>query len=306
MTKNTLEQIPGTYPERLTRAGRYLANLLEANDKPILTQFSFFRLIWQLYAESSGRKLYLRRKIPTRDDYTRLRLNLKNTGIIGADRDYGARVIRVLAVSDLPAENIICLIDPTCYVSHLSAMQRWGLTDRSPDALLLTRPDRKTAAVQLQTYMTDVLGEDENTPFPLRVIKHPDRVRRRSVHIYESKTAGNFLKNRTDDVRLSTIGQTFLDMLQKPDLCGGMSHILDVWEEHAETYLDEIVTAVDTTTRGLVKSRAGYILEERLGLHHPGVGPWKALSQRGGSRKLDPAKEFAPTFSETWMISLNA
>jgi len=114
-----------------------------------------------------------------------------------------------------------------------------------------------------------------------------------------------FLKNRSNDVRLSSIGQTFLDMLQKPDLCGGMSHILDIWEEHAETYLDEIVAAVDTTTSGLVKSRAGYILEERLELNHPGVGPWKALGQRGGSRKLDPSKEFTPTFSETWMISIN-
>ncbi len=300
-----LEQIPGTYPEKPTRAGSYLAKLLEANGKPVLTQFSFFQLIRQMYAESADKKLYLRRTTPTQNDYTRLRLNLKKTGMIGADRDYGARVIRVLTVSDLPAENIICLVDPTCYVSHLSAMQRWGLTDRSPDALLLTRPDRKTAAAQLQTYMADTLGEDKNTPFPLKVIKHPALVRRRLVHIYESKIAGNFLKNRTNDVRLSTIGQTFLDMLQKPDLCGGMSHILDVWEEHAETYLDEIVTAVDTTSSGLVKSRAGYILEERLGLHHPGVIPWKALSQRGGSRKLDPTKKFAPTFSETWMISLN-
>lgn len=300
-----MKQIPGTYPEKLTRAGSYLANLLEANGKPVLTQFNFFRLIWQMYAEPPGKKLYLRHETPSQDDYVRLRLNLKKTGMIGADRDYGTRVIRVLTVSDLPAENIICLVDPTCYVSHLSAMQRWGLTDRSPDALVLTRPDRKTAAVQLQTYMTDALGEDEYTCFPLKVIEHPDRVRRRPVHIYESKTAGTFLKNRSDDVRLSTIGQTFLDMLQKPDLCGGMPHILDVWEEHAKSYLDEIVAAVDTTTTGLVKSRAGYILEERLGLHHPGVGPWKALSQRGGSRKLDPAKEFTPTFSETWMISLN-
>lgn len=300
-----LEQIPGTYPEKSTRAGSHLANLLEENGKPVLTQFSFFRIIWKMYAESPGKKLYLRHETPSQDDYTSLRLKLKKTGMIGADRDYGARVIRVLTVSDLPAENIVCLVDPTCYVSHLSAMQRWGLTDRSPDALVLTRPDRKTAAAQLQTYMTDALDEDEYNPFPLKVIKHPDLIRRRTIHIYESKIVGNSLKNRSDDVRLSTIGQTFLDMLQKPDLCGGMSHILDVWEEHAETYLDEIVATIDKSTSGLVKSRAGYILEERLGLHHPGVGPWKALGQRGGSRKLDPAKEFAPTFSETWMISLN-
>lgn len=302
---NTSGQIPGTYPERLSRAGSYLANLLDINDKPVLSQFDFFRIIWQMYAQSSGKKLYLRHETPSQGDYARLRLNLKKTGFIGSDRDYGPRVIRVLTVSDLPAENIICLVDPTCYVSHLSAMQRWGLTNRNPDALAMTRPDHATASAQLQAYTTDVLDEDEDNPFPLKVIKHPARVRRRSVHMYESKTAGVFLKNRGDDVRLSTIGQTFLDMLQKPDLCGGMSHILDVWEEHAETYIDDIVAAVDTATSRLVKSRAGYILEERLRLNHPGIGPWKALGQRGGSRKLDPAKDFAPAFSETWMISLN-
>ena len=300
-----LKQIPGTYPQKLTRAGKYLANLLEENDKPVLTQFNFFQIVWQMYRESSDKKLYLRHDAPSQDDYARLRLSLKKTGVIGADPNYGTRVIRVLNVSDLPAEDIICLVDPTCYISHLSAMQRWGLTDRSPRALMLTRPDRKTAVFHLRDYRTEALGEGASDPFPLTIIGHPNRVRHRAIRMYESKAGGAFLKNRGSDVRLSTIGQTFLDMLQRPDFCGGMSHIIDVWEEHAETYLDDIVATLDTATSGLVKSRAGYILEERLGLHHHGIERWKAFSQRGGSRKLDPAKDFASTFSETWMISLN-
>jgi predicted transcriptional regulator of viral defense system len=299
------ELIRGIYPERLTLAGHRLAELLEVNGKPVLTQFDFFRIIWRMYLTSSGKKLYLRHETPTQEDGNRLRLNLKKSGFIGADRDYGFRIIRVLAISDLPAEDIACLVDPTCYVSHLSAMQRWGLTDRSPEALILTRPDRKTATEQLAAYMESLLAENEENPFPLKIITHPARVRKRPVHVYESKTAGTFLNVRGSDVRLSTIGQTFLDMLQKPDLCGGMDHILDVWEEHAATYLSDIVVAVDTATSGLVKSRAGYILEERLGLKHPSIEQWKALGQRGSSRKLDPSKAFAPTFSETWMISLN-
>jgi len=281
------EQIPGTYPEKQTRAGAYLAGLLETAGKPVITQFEFFRVIWRMYQFSAEKKLYLRHDTPTQDDYSRLRLNLKKTGVIGA------------------AEDIICIVDPTCYVSHLSAMQRWGLTDRNPGALLLTRPDRKAAQAQLHKYIDDTLYDDEENPFPLKVLNHPKRVRRRTVSVYETKTYGAYIQNRGNDVRISTIGQTFLDSLQKPDLCGGMSHVLDVWREHASTYLDEIVASVDTTTSGLVKSRAGYIIEEFLGLAHAGVEPWKALGQRGSSRKLDPSKEFAPTFSETWMISLN-
>ena len=296
---------PRIYPQKLTRAGSYLAKLLEDNSKPVLTQFDFFHIIWRLYKASSDKKLYLRHNTPSRDDYFRLRLSLMKQDVIHPDRDYKARVIRVLSVPDLPAEDIVCLVDPTCYISHLSAMQRWGLSDRSPDALMLTRPDRRKAAAGLVAYRTEILGEDEANPAPLTLIHHPNRVRRRRVRVYESKSSGEFLKNRGSAARLSTIGQTFLDMLQRPDLCGGMSHVLDVWEQHAETYLDEIVTAVDTATRGVVKSRAGHILEERLALHHSGIERWKAFSQPGGSRKLDPAKGFASTFSTTWMLSLN-
>ena len=295
------------YPGKLTRAALRLAELLEENGKPVLTQFDFFRMIWRMYRESSVKRLYLRHDTPGRDDYDRLKSILQKARVVGRDRDYRTRGIRVLAISDLPAEDIICLVDPTCYLSHLSAMQRWGLTDRSPKALLLTRPDRKTATARILAYRKEALGEDEASanPFLLKTVRHPRRVRRRDVHVYESKAAGAFLKNRGTEIRLSTIGQTFLDMLQRPDLCGGMSHVLDAWEEHAEIYLDEIVAAVDTATSGLAKSRAGYILEERLGLHHRGIEHWKAFAQRGGSRKLDPAKDFAPAFSEKWMISLN-
>ena len=294
-----------SYTRKLSRAETYLASLLEENGKPVLTRFDFFEIIRWMYRESSGKRLYLRNDTPRQGDYTRFRSNLKMAGVIRNDRDYGERVVQVLLVPDLPAERIVCLVDPTCYISHLSAMQRWGLTDRVPNAVMLTNPDRETASARLKARMADILGEEESTPFPLTIIKHPAHVRHRAVRVYRSKRAGACLMDRGDGASLATIGQTFLDMLQKPDLCGGMAHVLDVWEEHAATYLDEIVAAVDTTTCGLVKSRAGYILEERLRLRHQGIKRWKEYGQRGGSRRLDPDKAFAPMFSETWMISLN-
>jgi len=293
------------YGPKLTRAADDLANRLEANGKPVLSHFDFFRIALAMYRQSSGRKLYLRRDAPDRDDIARFRSILKTAGAIANDRDYGSRVIRVLSVSDLPAEDIACLIDPTCYVSHLSAMQRWGLTNRTPQTLALTRPDRRTATIAVRAHMTKATSEAEHNPYPLTLVQHPHRIRRRDVTMYESKTAGAFMINRGTDTRLSTVGQTFLDMLQRPDLCGGMSHVLDVWEEHASAFLDEIASTVDRTPRALIKSRAGYILEERLGLRHPCIERWKAFGQRGGSRKLDPTRDFAPVFSETWMISLN-
>ena len=233
-------------------------------------------------------------------------MKLTKLGAIGADPDYGRRLIRVLSVPDLPADGIACCADPTCYVSHLSAMQRWGLTDREPYALMLTRPGRKRAAAMMRACMAQVAGEAEaNHPVPWKLVGHPARVRQRPVRVHESKAAGECVASREDGIAVSTIGQTFLDTLQQPRLCGGMAHVLEVWEEHAATYLEEIVTAVDTASIGLAKSRAGYILEERVGLRHQGIERWKVYAQRGGSCKLDPAAGFSPTFSETWMLSVN-
>lgn len=109
-----------------THASSHLAAWLGKNSKPVLTQFEFFRAIWQMYREASGKRLYLRSRTPDRSDYVRLKSKLHNAEVIGSDRDYRTRVIRVLSIPDLPAEDIACLVDPTCYVSHLSAMQRWG------------------------------------------------------------------------------------------------------------------------------------------------------------------------------------
>lgn len=293
------------YPERLTQAGAYLAELLRDNNKPVVTVFEFHRLVWHMYTAPTDRKLFLRSRVPAASDTARLRQSLKKKSLISPDPDYGPRAIRVLSVPDLPAEEIICLLDPACHVSHLSAMQRWGLTDRVPEKLILTRPDQSGIRQCLQKHMSKFSEAGADNPFPLKVITHPPVVRRRPVLMHSSKTAGASISVRGSNVRISTIGQTFLDMIQKPDLCGGMSHVLDVWEEHAQTYLEDIVSAVGAASSNISRSRAGYILEERLGLKHQVVETWKAFGQRGGSRKLDPDKDFSPVFSETWMLSLN-
>ena len=295
-------------PKKLTLASQHILERLTERGLPIITPFEFNHLVWNMYKSADRKKLRLPHDTPTERDYTRLRTNLRNAGATSLDPDYGRNIIRILSIPDLYADDIVCLADPTVRVAYLSAMRRWGLTDRRPLALMLARPNRAAATEKLKTQMTETLDEGESNPDNLKVITHPETVRRRQLAVHEVKSEGAFILERgalTQVTRVSTIGQTFLDMLQKPELCGGMNHVLDVWEEHASIWLEEIVQSVDTATSNLVKSRAGYIIEERLNLSHPLLAAWKSQCQRGGSRKLDPGKDFAPTFSETWTISIN-
>ncbi len=294
-----------------TKAGKFLKHLLENYGKPVFQPFELFALIMVLYQHPADIKLYLRKTHADYDEYRRFKVMLHDMDILRNDQDYGKRALRILTIADCPADEIVCLVDPTCYVSHLSAMQRWGLTNRSPKNLMLTRPDRSTWQVMLRQFRhkilseQKILNEDLIEMMPIHVLEHPKRVRGQNIQMYSTKSFGMSLTSRGSHMRISTIGQTFLDMLQKPDLCGGMSHVLDVFEEHATTYLDQIISTINQSNRGLVKSRAGYILQEYLGLKHPDIDQWKIFSQRGGSRKLDPSKDFSPTYSETWMVSIN-
>ncbi len=290
---------------KLTRAGRWLIERLAELNRPVITPFRLWLLVQELHKIPNKRTLYLRASAPDRDYYNRIRTELKYFRTIESDPDFGDRAFRVLKVPDLPADEIVCLADPLCYVSHLSAMQRWGLTNRTPVGLHVTRPDRSSAQEILAATMRRESGNDQ-PPVPLRYIRYPESVRHRPVELYETKDHGAWLQVRNSHVRLSTIGQTFLESLQKPDLCGGMSHVLEAWDTNAPSYLEEIVATIDSSNSPIVKCRAGYILEERLGVSDARLDNWKCFAQRGSSRKLDPTKPFSSEHSETWMLSLNA
>jgi predicted transcriptional regulator of viral defense system len=130
-------------------------------------------------------------------------------------------------------------------------------------------------------------------------------IRRRPVIVHETRHPAKPATLRGEETRVSSIGRTFADMLSEPSLCGGMHHVIGIWEEEAEEWLDDIITAIDESSSKIVKVRAGYLLAERIGLQDARIDSWVQFAQRGGSRKLDPDAPYAPRFSETWMLSLN-
>ena len=226
----------------LKEADKHLAEKLRDQNQAVITPYGFFRLIQEMYRGGTVRSLR-KHTVPNERVYYKYFRRLRRLDIIDPDPDYGAKLMRVRVVSSQPVEELVCLADPLCHLSHLSAMQRWGLTNRSPTGIIFTRPDKPTARARLAEIMENEPGSLPPKRFWLRSVKHPSSVRDRDIRITESRAPGACIEMPDRPLRLATIGQTFLDMLQKPELCGGMSHVLDVFDEHAGHWCDEIIAA---------------------------------------------------------------
>jgi predicted transcriptional regulator of viral defense system len=211
--------------------------------------------------------------------------------------------------STSPAE-IVCTIDPFSYVSHLSAMEHHGLTDRFSKILYMTRPSASAWKAQAEERMAKDLDGQLTQYLSLglpKLVRHKfTDVARTPVHIQERSHLGAFRLVAETPLRVATIGRVFLDMLREPKLCGGMQHVLDVYKQEARRYLKFIIDEVERHGQPIDKVRAGFMLSEVCGLDNPIFSKWESFAQRGGSRKLDPEEEFATRYSERWMLSINA
>lgn len=290
---------------------------------PVVVEYELFRILRNLHmaGEYDGKKLRLTRTPPNRDRYRNVVGRLLSDRYLRPDPDFypsedwgrydrGYNYARVFRVSDVPdgaAEDITAILDPFCYISHLSAMQRYSLTNRIPESLNLSTPKNWSAAREekIQADYGNNLSQNDYIA-PLTQLTWPEIIRRRKVVLHKTVRTPVIKNIRGSIARIAAIGETFVQMLDRPELCGGMDHIIEVWDNHAETYLDEIIAAVDHAKESIIKVRAGYFLDERLGIHDNRILAWAAFAQRGGSRKLDASAPYVSKFSEKWMISLNA
>lgn len=276
--------------------------------EPVITEYVFFLLLKQLYSAGTFRGEHISTKVkqPRQNEFEYYLKVLLRDRYLRRDDDFTGSAYRVSDVPDGSAEEITALVDPFCYISHLSAMQRYGLTTRIPDALTLTTIyNWREAAIRKEQQDYGLFPEVEEFRVPLRRVHFPEKVRKRLVALHTSKREPLIKPIKGSAARIAAIGEVFVQMLDRPELCGGMAHVLDVWTEHASTYLPDIIRAVDHSPEKIIKVRAGYILQERLSLQDPGIEKWVGFAQRGGSRLLDPTKPYVSRYSEKWMISLN-
>ena len=283
--------------KRMTRLGEAVAKSLRRAKRPLIEDRHIWTILIEIYRERSVG--YLRGEAPALSTLNRVKDLLRAERIISRDHDY-ARAWRVNELPDVQADEAVCLIDEGTCISHLSAMQKFNLTERRPQTLFLTVSTndqwRDLAEMPPQSGEETLIRQRRH---------HPEFVRSRELDIFQTKNFPRTTQIKSSPVRVTDISETFLNMLEHPERCGGMSHVLDVYEQHAKSYLSQIVKRIDVSEVKLTKVRAGYIITERLGLKSPMAEDWQRFAQRGGSQRLDPKAPYKPTFSENWMLSLN-
>ena len=289
---------------------------------PVVTDYELFRLLWDVYEhpEKYPNKIRKRAVVPRRKQFEHLifELSLVEERFIRSDPDFephskpslDTRVFRITETPDASAEDILCLVDPFAAVAYLSAMQRHGLTTRQPKAAAFVTFEEQTWRRRRNDKVREDYGFDiaeAKLRYFVNLLppKSPPTLRGRPLDVHRVKQMPRTQAVADGFARIVEIGDLFVQMLTDPELCGGMRHVLETWEEHAETYLDFIIDAVSNSSSPIAHVRAGYILAERMEISDPRVELWKKYAQRGGSRRLDPSAPYEPIFSESWMISLN-
>ncbi len=257
-------------------------------DRPVITAYRLGLVIFRML--KAGRidgQVLTRRGPPNRRQYRQALNFLVSYAVLAELKDLpGESAFTVLGRSSVSAAEIACTVDPFAYVSHLSAMEMHGLTDRVAQTLYLSSPDPKSwtrfAAELMQRDLGELLAEYQEAKFPRLTRTRMEKLMGTAVRITHSSHLGAFRKTPDSEVRVATIGRTFLDMLREPALCGGIHHVLAIYREHAGRNLALIAAEVDQHGGPIDKVRAGYVLEERCGLIHPSFAEWRRRSRSGG------------------------
>lgn len=247
---------------------------------------------------------------PSQALYERVVDSLGSFGLISPSKDFKSGTVYQLFGRGKPkAMEVACAVDPFAYVSHLSAMEYHGLTDRFSKILYMTTPLdgewRELAKGRMEKDLAEQLEVFRGAKLPLLKRQAFERVEGVRVELMRRSSRGAFKTIKSPAIRVAMVGRAFLDMVREPDNCGGMQHVVDTYREYGARYLPLIAEEVERHGKPVEKVRAGYLLDEVCHLQHPLIDGWVRHAQRGGSRMLDPQGEYVPDYSEKWMLSIN-
>lgn len=289
-----------------------IALSLGQSQQPVVTKYQLGVEIFKLYIKRNfqGIPVPLKKESPESSDFHQCIRNLLDTGVITPFPKFKNSVFSILGKQTNLTWEVVCSIDPFAYISHLSAMEYHGFTDRLPKMIFVSSPETKSWKIYANQKMNKDLGEYfsnyDSSRFPKLTRIQFSKIGKDLVHRHSSLHHGAYKNIQGKTLRVSTIGRTFLDMIRAPELCGGIYHIIDVYKNNAAQHLDLITNELERNGTAIDKIRAGYILEEQCNLtSNDTIDSWTKFAQRGGSRKLDITQDYSPEYSPRWRLSIN-
>ena len=151
----------------------HLKNWFDEQNKPVISLYDFFTGVSHVSQRKNGAKTT--RNYAWQLFNVLLKQKNRRKTTITWDQDYRNH-LRVLSVPDLSSREIVCTVDRFCYISHLSAMQHWNLTNLIPHWLMLTRPSSPLVEKVYIPKAQKALNPPSD--FRIRNVTHPKLVRR--------------------------------------------------------------------------------------------------------------------------------
>lgn len=216
---------------------------------------------------------------------------------------------------DVTPASIICSIYPSTYISYLSAMRFYSITDRLPKITQLITPTRSEwkEQTQMEMFVFNHLYDwniDVIPSYKKYTIPFPNPINGQILNFpcetYSKSHLSPYIQ-MSDGTRVIVIGNLFVEMLENPINCGGIDHVLDTYINFGMIFKKEIFTALPKYSN-LTQAKVGFIFEQLLGLkNNDFLNKIKSNQKdiRGGSRKFISFESYNDVYSPEWNISLN-
>ncbi|MBP1510196.1 MULTISPECIES: hypothetical protein [Acinetobacter] len=227
------------------------------------------------------------------------------------------------------SEMAISALYPLGFLSHLTAMNLYGIGNTQTTGIYFTCPARKdwkdlclkeikkrfknfevTKSISNEYIeINDVILSTQSIldPYPHQSILEEAGSTKTIIITNKKKLVESEWWNQC---HLQNVVDLYLDMLRTPHYCGGISHVLGVYRENIlkdNDLFQELITSLTKNGSIIDRARFGYIFDKVLLLKTPEIKEWKEEQQgkRGSSRKLFSNFEFDSTFDEEWNLSIN-
>ena len=227
------------------------------------------------------------------------------------------------------SEMAISALYPLGFLSHLSAMNLYALSNTKSSGIYFTCPNRSdwkklclknikkrfkglSIAMPVSNKYIEINGFIFSTqsildPYPNQKILEEAGSNKALIIINKKSSVESEWWN---NCHIQNIVDLYLDMLKAPHYCGGISHVLKIYQDHLiedQKLLSDILDILDKTGSIIDKARVGCILNKVFAIESSQLDKWKfeQIGKRGSSRKLFSNFEFDSFFDEEWNISIN-